>query len=363
MSERLENLRASMTAENADLVVLGPGAHLAWLLGVRPHADERPLLCCVTQKHVGFLMPSLEAESARVQTDVPFYNWADDDGPGNALAKLLKDFAISSDASIVLDETMRADFAALVQDALPGHTRQFTASTVGALRMRKDTSEYSALKSNALTADTAMQAAWAAMVPGMTELEVAAVAERSFADQSVSMEFGIIGAGANGSYPHHHTGNSQLARGQAVVMDIGGTRDGYFSDITRMAVIGVRPEKYDVIHAIVDAAVEAALSAARPGVSAKEVDNAARGVIEKAGYGEYFIHRTGHGLGTEVHEPPYITASSNTVLDEGMVFSIEPGIYLPGEFGIRLEEIVILQGDGPEVLSELPRDVTVIETA
>ena len=124
-----------------------------------------------------------------------------------------------------------------------------------------------------------------------------------------------------------------------------------------MAAVGRPPEGYHEIHAIVDKAVRAALKAARPGVKAKEVDAAARNVIADAGYGEYFVHRTGHGMGIDGHEPPYITATSGTVLQEGMVFSVEPGIYIPNRFGIRLEEIVILREDGPEILSTLPRDL------
>ena len=143
-------------------------------------------------------------------------------------------------------------------------------------------------------------------------------------------------------------------------MDIGGGKDGYSSDITRMAVMGTPPKSFIEIHAIVEAAVQAAMAAARPGVKAHVVDDAARGVITDAGYGEYFMHRTGHGMGIEIHETPYITASSQTVLEEGMVFSIEPGIYLPERFGIRLEDIVILRADGLEILSDLPRDVEVI---
>ena len=127
-----------------------------------------------------------------------------------------------------------------------------------------------------------------------------------------------------------------------------------------MAIIGEAPDGYREIHAIVEAAVQAAMGAAKPGVKAHVVDDAARRVITDAGYGDFFMHRTGHGMGVEGHETPYITSTSQTVLDEGMVFSIEPGIYLPGRFGVRLEDIVILRADGPEIFSDLPRDVTVI---
>ncbi len=358
---RMEQLRHIMDQQAVDLIALGPGAHLAWLTGVRPHADERPLLLCVTQTYAGFLMPSLEADSAGQQTDLPFHTWADNDGPVAAFSELLEAASATTSSSLVLDETMRADFAALVQNALPAAKQQFTASTVGHLRMRKDDSEYAILKENAQSADQAMQSAWSAMRVGMSEQDVASVVIESFQSQQVKPLFTIVGAGPNGAFPHHHTGNTVINAGDIVVMDIGGGMDGYSSDITRMASLGAPSELYETIHDIVEAAVVAAMKAAKPGVKAHVVDDAAREVIIKAGYDEYFMHRTGHGMGVEIHETPYITASSQTVLEAGMVFSIEPGIYLPGKFGLRLEDIVILREDGPEIFSSLPRDVRVIE--
>ncbi|MEM6303317.1 MAG: Xaa-Pro peptidase family protein [Pseudomonadota bacterium] len=358
--DKIAALRAKMAEQGVDLLALGPGAHLRWLTGMHPHGDERPLIFALTAAHAGLLMPSLESESARRQTDLPFFEWSDAEGPQAAFEAMLEALGAAQARSIVLDETMRADHAALVQDRLLNARRQFCESTVGALRARKSAEEYAILKANARIADAAMQAAWAAMRPGMTELEVAQIARDSFAGQEARPLFSIVGAGGNGAMPHHQTGDALLEAGQAVVMDIGGGKDGFSSDITRMAVMGAGPEGYAEVHAVVEAAVQAALATARPGVRAHEVDDAARGVIAAAGYGDYFLHRTGHGMGVEVHEPPYITGSAQVVLEEGMVFSIEPGIYLPGRFGIRLEDIVILRSEGPEVLSELPRDVRVI---
>ena len=360
-ADRVSRLRSIMQAEGVDLVVLAPGAHMGWLLNVHPHADERACIALISRDKEAFLMPALEADSARQQTDAQFYTWSDDEGPETALQALIADFGAASFSGLVLDECMRADHAALVTDALPGMNRQFTASTVGALRMRKEDGEYRLLKANAQQADRALQAAWSAMQPGMTELEVAQVARDSFTGQGAKPLFSIVGAGRNGAFPHHHTGETIVQPGDAVVMDVGAGFEGYSSDITRMALLGDGPEGYSDIHTIVDDAVQAALASARPGVKAHVVDDAARNVITQAGYGAYFFHRTGHGLGTEVHEPPYITASSQTVLDEGMVFSIEPGIYLPDRFGLRLEEIVILRADGPEILSDLPRSAVRID--
>lgn len=360
MTNRLSDLRALMADQDVDLVALGPGAHMEWLLGLHPHGDERPLLLCVTQDFAGFLMPILESDSARQHTDLPFHCWSDEEGPQAAFDALLEEAGAQNARSIVLDETMRADFAGLIQDTLLQAKRQFAATTVGALRMRKDDKEYQILKRNALTADTAMRTAWHQMRVGMTELEVADLIRDSFKDQGVKPMFNIVGAGRNGAFPHHQTGQTVLQAGDAVVMDIGGGLDGYSSDMTRMAVIGSPPKGYEEVHAIVEAAVQAALAVAKPGIKAHEVDDAARGIIRDAGYGAYFVHRTGHGMGVEIHEPPYLTATSQAVLEEGMVFSIEPGIYLPDRFGIRLEDIVILRSDGPEVLSELPRTLQII---
>ena len=358
---RLEKLQTRMKEQDIDLVALGPGAHLEWLLGMHPHGDERPLLLCVSAAGAAFLMPALEAESARQHTDLPFHTWADAEGPDKAFAAVLDALGATGARSIALDETMRADFAALVQDALPQARRQFGASTVGDLRMRKDAAEFAALKKVALVGDKAMRAAWGEMRIGMTEREVASIVRDHFKQDGAVPMFSIVGAGANGAFPHHQTGGTKLKHGDAIVMDIGGGLDGYPSDMTRMAVMGEPPEGYMDVHAIVEAAVQAALEAAKPGAKAHEVDDAAREVITRAGYGDYFVHRTGHGLGVEIHEPPYITATAQEVLDEGMVFSIEPGIYLPGRFGIRLEDIVILRPDGPQILSELPRDLYVVQ--
>ncbi|MDO5605410.1 MAG: Xaa-Pro peptidase family protein [Paracoccus sp. (in: a-proteobacteria)] len=360
VEKRLDMLRASLRDAGQDLIVLGPGPHLQWLLGFVPHGDERLLVLLVTRQGAAFVMPALEAGSARQYTDLPMHCWSDAEGPAAALDTALAAVAAQGARAVVVDEGMRADFALGVLDRLPGARHSFTETTIGRLRMIKDADELAALKESARLDDTAMRAAFAAIRPGMTETQLAQVVRDHFADAGAQPLFTIIGTGANGAFPHHQTGETVIRRGDAIVIDIGGRLNGAPSDITRMAVVGEKPEGYDDIHAIVEGAVQAAMAAARPGVRAHTVDDAARAHIAAHGYGEYFTHRTGHGMGVEVHEPPYISGSGQTMLEEGMVFSIEPGIYLPGRFGLRLEDIVVVTADGVERLSELTREVAVI---
>ncbi|MFP4239780.1 MAG: M24 family metallopeptidase [Rhodosalinus sp.] len=360
MSERMERVQAALAAAGTDLMALGPGPHMRWLLGFHPMPDERPCLLLVTPARAALLMPALNAAEARQHTDLPMLEWADTDGPQAALGRALDALGTRTARRLALDEAMRTDFALLVQRALPGAESRLAGALMAPLRMRKDAAEQAALRENAVIADAAMEAVLAAMAPGVTEAELAQVARAAFREHGAQPLFTIVGAGPNGAFPHHHTGDTPLREGDAVVVDIGARKGAFSSDITRMAAVGHAPEGYAAVHAAVEQAVQAALDAARPGVRAAEVDRAARGVIEAAGYGAQFVHRTGHGMGLEPHEPPWIAAGETTVLEPGMVFTIEPGIYLEGRFGLRLEEVVILQEDGPEVLSRLPRECRVV---
>lgn len=356
---RLGRLRALMAETATDLVILGPSTNMLWLTSVDPHGDERPVLTVVSADFAGFLMPALNADMARQHTDLPFFNWADAEGPAEAFSALLD----AADAkrpglSIVLDETMRADFALMVLDALDSPKRRFTADTIGRLRAMKDESEADLLRACARLNDDAVRHAITQLKAGMTELDLQAVLHEYYKAHGAQPEFTIIGFGANGAFPHHHTGDTVLADNMAVLIDTGCRIGGYPSDMTRSFWFGDNePEEYTTVRRVVNEAVEAAMAAARPGVRACDVDAAARGVIEAAGYGPRFVHRLGHGLGIDVHETPYITATSTGTLEAGNVFSIEPGIYLTGNFGVRLEEIVILRDTGPEIFSGLDRMV------
>lgn len=359
LNDQLPALRARMQAEGSTLLALGPGKHMQYLMGFHPHPDERPCLLLVSATAAVMLCPALSASEVAEKSDISLHCWTDEDGPVQALGEALDALSQLECQHVALDETMRADFALLLLGLLPEAKHSFTTETVGWMRMRKNDDEFQRLKMNALIDDGALRCAAANARAGMTETELRDIVSNYFVEQGARTEFAIVAAGPNGAHPHHSPGDYVIQPGDAIVTDIGCRKDGVPSDMTRMIAIGEPPEGYEEIHAIVERAVQAALAAAKPGVRACEVDNAARQVIIDAGYGEYFTHRTGHGLGLDIHEPPYITASSLVVLDVGMVFSIEPGIYLPGRFGIRLEDIVIMREDGAEVLSELPRDLII----
>jgi Xaa-Pro aminopeptidase len=358
--QRIDELRAEMRRAGVDLTAIAPSDNLVYLLGFAPLGDERACMLLVTPDGSAVVMPSLNAEQAAAEAPgLQMLRWADDQGPEAALTAAIERVSAGSAKRMAADPEMRADHLLLLQAALPEATTVSAAVVMGPLREAKGADELALLQRSSDVADAAMLAAFAALVPGVPETAVGDVVARAFDAAASTAEFGIVGAGPNSAFPHHHTGSRQLQVGDAVVIDIGGRLDGYVSDITRMAFIGEPTERYLEIHAIVEAAVVAGLSASKPGATCAEVDAAARGVIEDAGYGEYFVHRTGHGLGLSVHEPPWIMAGNDAELRPGIVHSVEPGIYLPGEFGIRLEEIVHVTDAGCERFSSLPREVYV----
>ncbi len=361
--KRFALLRKSMKETGTDLVVLAPSANMDWLIGFHPIATERLCLLIVANEAEALVLPSLDLEAVRARASLPLFAYRDDESPSSALLAAIGATGAKSAGKVAFDETMRADHALLLIDALPRAERGIAAESIGALRMRKGPEEIAALKAIAEINDRAMEAAFAAIAAGRSELDIEAAVKDCFASHGAQLGYWVIGGGPNGAYPHHITGSRKLTVGDAIVIDIAGLKDGYYSDSTRMAALGHAPEGYAEVHAIVNRAVEAGIAAVRPGAKAQDVDAAARKVIADAGYGDFFVHRTGHGIGLEVHEPPYITASSETVLEEGMTFTVEPGIYLPGRFGIRLEEIVVVRKLGAEILSSIPRDLRIIPVA
>jgi Xaa-Pro aminopeptidase len=230
-----------------------------------------------------------------------------------------------------------------------------------ALRLIKEPAEIDLLRQAGASADIVAGLLADETFAGRREIEVARTVGRLLETNGSDVAgFAIVAAGPNGASPHHEPGDRIIEEGDAIVIDFGGKVEGYCSDTTRMFYVGKPSAKFREVHAVVLAAQLAGIAAVRPGVTAASVDAAARGVIEDAGFGRYFIHRTGHGIGLDGHEDPYIVAGNEQVLEPGMAFSIEPGIYLPGEFGVRIEDIVVCTAAGGDRMNRSSREVVVV---
>jgi D-alanyl-D-alanine dipeptidase len=252
-------------------------------------------------------------------------------------------------------------FLLALQQALPDTAFASARPVTEALRIIKEPAEIDLLRQAGASADVVAgllaQYRFAGRTENQVSREVAALLEANGTDVA---GFAIVASGPNGASPHHEPGDRVLGDGDAVVVDFGGKVGGYGSDTTRMFHVGEPSARYQEVHDIVVAAQQAGVAAVRPGVAAESVDSAAREVIVDAGYGEYFIHRTGHGIGLDGHEDPYIIEGNAQLLRPGMAFSIEPGIYLPGDFGVRIEDIVVCTTDGVERMNHSSRQVAVV---
>ncbi|HWJ80365.1 MAG TPA: Xaa-Pro peptidase family protein [Niallia sp.] len=239
-----------------------------------------------------------------------------------------------------------------------------STSVIGKLRVKKDKHEIELLKKSGAIANDVMGKTIDFIKAGMTESEVVNEIKRLFKTHNVEkMSFNpIVGAGKNGAIPHHSPDDTKISNGDMVVIDLGGIKDHYCSDITRTILIGdhISEEMKEVYNTVL-VAQEEAIKAIRPGISLKEIDKVARDIITEAGYGPQFTHRTGHGLGIEVHEEPFVTFNNDQLLEEGMVISVEPGIYLSDQFGVRIEDIVVVTETGFECINHYPRELIVKE--
>jgi Xaa-Pro dipeptidase len=343
--KRLNALQRRMQELQVDLVAVGPTANMRYLLGFLPHPDERLCLLLIERERARMVVPALNAEDIAAHTDQELVSWADAEGPAQALGKVLPKG--NPPRMLAVDGAMRADFLIHLQNLAKPDKVIPLEGLIAPLRLHKSPDEIQALARAAEQADRAMQAGVEACQPGITEAEVAWIVETAFRkDGAEAVDFTLIASGPNGAYPHHHAGPRPLQHGDAIILDIGATLDGYKSDITRMVYLGKPTAEFLKAFDSVSEANQRARDAVRVGRTAADIDAVARDVLEQAGYGPYFTHRTGHGLGLEGHEPPWIMAGDGTELEEGMVFSIEPGVYLAGQFGVRVEDIVTVTNAG-----------------
>jgi Xaa-Pro aminopeptidase len=348
-----------------DLLVLTPGSDLRYLSGYNAHAMERLTALAVPRRGEPFLVvPRLEAPMVDAgpagSLGVEVMAWDETDDPFALLAGAATARLGSAPARVAVGARTWAEHALGVQKALPGSALELASPVLDRLRMVKSAAEVRelALAGAAIDRVHARMGEWLRV--GRTEAEVGAdIAAAILAEGHVGVDFTIVGSGPNGASPHHELSGRTVEAGDLVVVDIGGeTATGYRSDCTRTYVLGgsASPEVAEW-YGVLQAAQAAATAAVRPGVTAEAIDAAARDVIADAGWGEYFIHRTGHGIGLDTHEAPYIVAGNDVPLVPGIAFSVEPGIYLAGRCGARIEDIVVCTDDGVRTLNDGPREL------
>lgn len=357
---RLARVRARMTEMGVDVLLLSLGADLPWLTGYEAMPLERlTMLVLPREEEATLVVPRLEAP--RVEEDPSVFSirpWAESEDPVSVVAGLA-----GSPSTVAVSDRTWATFVLALQRVLPAAEWRPSSGVTGPLRAVKDDAEVAALAAASAAADRVAAQLLAGDIPlvGRTEREVSQdLGRRIVAEGHQKVNFAIVGSGPNSASPHHEAGSRVIQAGEPVVCDFGGTMDGYCSDITR-TVWTAEPSEFErEVYTILQDAQARGVAAAEVGTTCEAVDGAARDAISAGGYGERFFHRTGHGIGLEEHEDPYIVAGNSLPLAPGHAFSVEPGIYLSGRFGARIEDIVVATADGPRSLNLESHELTVV---
>ncbi|MFD8790530.1 M24 family metallopeptidase [Streptomyces vinaceus] len=354
---------AAQSAADAGLagLLIAPGPDLAHLTGYRPADTERlTLLVLAAGREPVLVVPALEAPDAAGAPGAPaltLRDWTDGKDPYGITAPLLEGggrFGVS-------DNTWALHLLGL-QRELPASSYAPLTEVLPMLRAVKDRRELDRLAAAGAAADAAYARILEVPFAGRRETDIAADLAALLREHGHSqVDFTVVGSGPNGANPHHEAGGRTITHGDMVVLDFGGLKHGYGSDISRTVHVGEPGAEEQRVHDIVREAQRAASAAVRPGIACQDVDRAARAVITEFGYGERFIHRTGHGIGVTTHEPPYMVEGEEQPLVPGMCFSVEPGVYLPGRFGVRIEDIVTVTEDGGRSLNNAPRELAVVQ--
>ncbi|RSN24593.1 peptidase M24 family protein [Amycolatopsis sp. WAC 04169] len=361
---RLDRARAAAAAADTDALLIAPGSDLRYLIGQAGGSFERLTTLVIPADGVpALVLPKLEAPGyADVPADelgIEIVTWVDGDNAYELVADRL-----GKPGRVAVSDFTPALHVLAFRGALGDDDQTLAGPIVRELRMRKDAAEIQAIRDAGAAIDRVHARVHEWLRPGRTEAEVGADITAAIVEEGhTHADFVIVGSGPNGASPHHDVSERVIERGDVVVVDIGGPiAEGYNSDSTRTYAVG-EPRDADVAetYAVLQRAQKAAVDAVRPGVTAESIDAAARDIIAEAGYGEYFIHRTGHGIGLDVHEEPYIIKGNALPLEPGMAFSVEPGIYQPGRWGARIEDIVVVTEDGVESVNQRPHDLIVLD--
>ena len=362
--DRIQRAAAEAAARDIDALLITPSVDYTYLLGYRPPAMERLTCLIVTADgQPSLLVPQLEEPLARhelgaLAEELAIVPWDETEDPFWVVRDLLKGRAMRA----AVQDQMWARFVLRLRAALDPMELVEAGPAMGALRRIKTPDEIERLRLAARAADQAMDQIRGERFTGRTEADVSARIRALLVEAGhETAEFSIVASGPNSASPHHEPGDRVISQGDAVVLDIGGFLDWYGSDTSRTVVVGDPPREFALLYGVLKQAQLAACTAVAPGVPAQDIDRAARHLIAEGGYGDAFIHRTGHGIGLEIHEEPYIVDGNPEPLLPGQAFSIEPGIYIPGQWGARIEDIVVCTEDGSEVLNRSSRELISVE--
>lgn len=362
---RLTRLQTEMKAQGIDGIALVPGPNMVYMSHIHSHTSERPIVLFIPADEApSIVIPNLEAMKAEAVGIAPdrIHGWSDDEGYMNAFKAAAQQLKLSNYTLGVEALHMRVLELDILRECAPALKTCHAEPMLSALRLVKDDEEIAAMERAVAVAQHAMEALLPQIKIGMTEKEVAKQLTQLLMDGGAdSIAFGpIVSAGPNAASPHAVPTERPLQAGDLLVIDWGCYVDGYPSDITRTFAVGDIDEEAKRIYNAVKLANEQGKLASSPTSAGQDVDRAAREVIEEAGYGKYFIHRTGHGLGLEVHEPPYMMEGNEVIMKPGNVITVEPGIYLPGKNGVRIEDDVVITEDGHRSLTTFPRDLITV---
>ena len=362
-AQRLHAAQKAAADKGIDLLLIGTGPDFAYLTGSWVSSHERLTVLVVPQQGNAWIAaPNTDITDIKAapvgELDVELRGWNDGENPYELALRGAGDGL----GKVALGQSLTADHVLRFQDLLPHASYELATYALAELFTRKDEAEIAELRKAGRAIDAVHAQVPQLLQAGRTEAEVAHELEKLILREHSVIDFVIVGSGPNGANPHHSFSDRVLAEGEPVVVDIGGTLpSGYHSDCTRTYVVGgdisKAPQDFQDAYAVLADAQAAGRAAAHPGRTAADIDAIVRQAISAAGWGDYFVHRTGHGIGLSTHEEPFIMEGNDLALEEGMAFSIEPGIYLEGKWGMRLEDIVVLTNDGYESLNQAPRDV------
>ncbi len=359
---RMETVRKVLERANADFAIITPSPAYQYLTGTHYVMKERLVALVIPRKsNVQIIAPSFEVSDQKRHTWIDdFIPWSEDEDPYQILADTLG--KKNDGHSVMFDGSLPLGVFWSIETAVGRFQSTSSISkTLEEMRLVKSDEEIELMKRAGKVIDAVFSEVFSKMQIGMTESEVSQLVNSTITRHNAVPTFAVVLFGENSALPHADSGNRELRKGDQILMDCGCSLGGYNTDMTRNAVVGEPSDEHELVHSLLIRAQESAIEKLKPGLACGAADGIARKVIEEAGYGEYFTHRLGHGIGLQIHEPPYLVRGNSLELRAGMTHSVEPGIYMEGKFGVRMEDLVCIRDDGAELLTFASKELYSVE--